>query len=367
MPVSAAQRFAKFFEATSDCQFYVKRDEDGRFKYVHANPAALAVVGRSTEDELLGLTPVEVMGEEYGKAVEYNISEAFHQGRPYHFSGALGTDGSGRVYDAYYYPLIDESGSVAGVLGSARDITDIKSLNERLLHAQRLEALGELSGSVAHDFNNVLTILQIALRNIGDENIDRAKRDMILDEAQKAIDNGAALTRRLTSFARKEKLNPVPHDVDKLVSSCRYMMQRALGKRIRLRFDLSSDLWKACCDKNEFEIAMMNLAANARDAIDGEGEVVISAKNMVRATSAPLHYPEQYVEVTMRDTGNGMSPEVARNAILPFFSTKPDGKGTGLGLSSIAKFVNDIGGAINVESALGVGTSVSLLLPREAI
>lgn len=354
-----------FFAATSDCQFYVKRDDDGRFKYVHVNPAALAVTGRATEQDLIGLTPVEALGTDYGATVENNIAEAYSRRRPYHFNGTLGSTGDGPIYDAHYIPLSDENGNIAGVLGSARDISEISLLNERLLHSQRLEALGELSGSVAHDFNNVLAVFQGALRFLSSDDLDPARRDIILKEAGKALENGTALTQRLTSFARKEKLHAIPHDVEKLVSSCLFMMQRALGKRIRLDVRFEPGLWKARCDRNEFEIAMMNLATNARDSIDAGGEVLVCAKNRVRLPSDPSHYPSEYVEVMICDNGCGMPPEVASRAAEPFFSTKADGKGTGLGLSSIVKFVNDIGGALRIESEVGQGTSVSILLPKD--
>jgi len=365
MPVAPAERFEKFFAATSDCQFYVKKDDDGRFRYVHVNPAALAVTGRAEEHDLIGLTPVEAMGEEYGATVENNIAEAFSQGRPYHFTGRLGSTDDGPVYDANYIPLRDSTGKIAGILGSARDITQISDLSERLLHAQRLEALGELSGGVAHDFNNILTILQSALRFLAQDDLEPAKRDVIFREANKALKNGAALTQRLTSFARKEKLQPKLHDVENLVSSCLFMMQRMLGKRIKLNVDFERGLWQARCDRNEFEIAMMNLVTNARDAIEAGGEVWITARNKVRASSDPIHYPEEYVEIAVRDNGRGMPPEVMDKAIEPFFSTKVDGHGTGLGLSGIAKFLNDVGGALRIESEVGKGTSVSLLLARD--
>lgn len=282
MPVSLRQRFERFFNASSDCQFYVKLDEQGRFKYVHVNPAALAVTGRARECDALGLTPVEVLGDDYGRTVQTNIEKAYYQAAPYHFTGALGRSGGGPSYDAYYIPLVEDDGRVVGVLGTARDITQVTSLNEQLLHAQRLEALGELSGSVAHDFNNVLSILQGAVHFLKRDDLSEIKRSVVLGEAEKAIETGMALTKRLTAFARKERIQALPHDIVTLVLTCQPMMRRVLGKRIKLDCQLPPDLWRACCDKNEFEIATINLAANARDAIDNEGEVLITASNKTR-------------------------------------------------------------------------------------
>lgn len=365
VPVPAEQRFERFFKASSDCQFYVRRAADGAFRYFHVNPAALSITGRSEEAELIGLTPIEALGEDYGRTVEDNINQAFRLRSPYHFNGPLGSAEDSPIYDACYYPMMDEEDNVVGVLGSARDVTDLSSLNHRLLHAQKLEALGELAGGVAHDFNNILTIMQSALRFLTRDDLAPDKRERVLSEAKKTLENGTALTRRLTAFARKEKIQAISHDVNELVSSCRPMVRRVLGKRIELDVQLDPDLWRACCDRSEFEISMMNLAANARDAIEDSGTVVITARNRIRSETDPTDYPAECVEITLSDNGSGMPEDVRKKALAPFFTTKAEGKGTGLGLSGVARFVNDIGGAMHIASVLGEGTAVSLLLPRE--
>lgn len=362
MPVSAGERFERFFQATSDCQFYVKPDEIGRFRYVNANPAALAVAGMITEDDLIGRTPVEVMGEDYGTTVERNIAEAFRRGQAFHFNGPLGAAGDGPVYDAYYHPLNDADGNVAGIFGTARDVSNITLLNERLLHAQKLEALGELAGSLTHDFDNILTVFGGALDYLSRDDLSPEQRNDVTREARKSLQAGVTLTRRLTSFARKERIHVEAYDVEQLVSSCLFMMQRMLGKRIILSVRFEPDLWRVRCNRSEFEIAMMNLATNARDAIEAQGEVIISVGNRVRQPQDPSHYPDKYVEIVVSDTGCGMTRDVAQKAIEPFYSTKPEGTGTGLGLSGIAKFVADIGGAIRIESEPGMGTSVAISL-----
>ena len=365
MPVAAARRFEKFFEATSDCQFYVKRDVDGRFKYQHVNPAALSVTGRSNQDDILGLTPVEALGPEYGATVEANILEAYQRGEAFHFRGRLGHGESGPVYDACYFPLLDQEGNIAGVLGSARDISEITHLNEALVHSQKLEALGTIAGGVVHDFNNIMASLGALLHLLDKQDIEPARRDLIIREGKKTLENGMALTKRLTAFSRKETIQAVPHDVERLVSSSLPLVRRVLGKQVQLEVQLQTDLWKGRCDRGEFEISMVNLATNARHAMKGTGNVLITARNNVRGAEDPVNWPCEYVEITFKDDGCGMSDETMRRATEPFFTTKPVGEGTGLGLSGIAKFAHDIGGALRVESALGQGTAISILLPKE--
>lgn len=364
MPVSASERFVRFFETTSDCQFYVKRDVDGRFKYVHVNPAALSVTGLSDESQIIGLTPVEALGEDYGLTVQRNILEAANNAKPFRFRGVLGQSGHGPVYDASYFPLSDDQGNVVGVLGSARDVSEIDSLQERLLHSKKLEALGELAGSVTHDFGNILTVMEGAIRFLSKPDLPDETRAKVISEARRSLTNGLTLTKRLGLFARKEKPKAVPHDVYDLISSALFMMQRVVGRSVAIDIDVPPGLWEVCCDRSEFEIAMMNLATNARDAVAERGTVTIAAINGCREQNDPAHFPEEYVAIIVRDDGCGMADDVRAKATDPFFSTKAEGQGTGLGLSSVMRFVLEMKGAMTIESELGQGTAISMLLPR---
>jgi PAS domain S-box-containing protein len=364
MPVSALRRFEKFFDATSDCQFYVKQGPDGRFRYVHVNPAALSVTGRKQEAELVGLTPLEALGDDYGTTVEQNIMAAYRSGATHHYRGSLSREGGPPFYDAFYFPLHDDEGKVAGILGSARDISEINTLTEKAIHNEKIETLGTVASGIVHDFRNILTAFQAVLRLLQDRNMDEDRRKLVLDEGHRTLANGTALTDRLTAFARRERIKAIPHDMAQLLNECRPIVERVLGRTISLTIECPEDLWQACCDRSEFEIALVNLATNARDAMDGPGSIWISAKNArIRDDETPS-FPREAVVVTFRDDGCGMDRETAGKAVDPFFTTKPEGKGTGLGLSGIARFAQGIGGALQIDSEPGAGTAISIYFPR---
>lgn len=355
--------FKGFFELTSDCQFYLEADAEGALRYRQVNPAALSVTNFESEAELLGLTPLEALGEDYGSTVETNVRKAFEGREVFRFTGPIGSDATSPVYDAYYYPVTDNRGHVIGVLGTARDITAIQSLKEQTHHNEKLEILGEVVGNVAHDFNNILNVMQGVLRTVGREDVSQERRNKALEYGHRALENGVSLTRQLTSFARKERIHAVPHDMARLISACEGLVRKILGESIRLSLDLQPDLWEACCDRTEFELCLLNLAKNARDAIEGSGSVSIVARNRtLEGDSQPLQ--GDYVAIQFADTGAGMPDHVLARATEPFFTTKPEGKGTGLGLSNLARFVEQIGGKITIESVLGHGTTVTIWLQR---
>lgn len=358
-------RFDKFFETSSDCQFYVSQCDDGAFRYVRVNQAARSVAGGISEDEIIGLTPIEALGEEYGYTVEHNVKIAFETGRTYHFRGPIGRDDRGPTYDAFYYPMFDETGRLCGVLGSARNISEICRLNEQLLHAEKLEALGQIAGTVAHDFDNIIGSFQALLCLLENSNLSEKRRAVVLREGHHSLENGKALTQRLSQFLRREKISPTQHDIRRLIDDCAPMLRHILGKHVLVTTEFDQGLWNAYCDASEFEIAMINLATNARDAMGKGGKITISAKNRARTVEDPESYPPYFVDVTFQDNGHGMSEETIAHAIEPFFTTKERGNGTGLGMSSIARFVKSAGGEIAIYSELGRGTSVSLLLPRD--
>ena len=365
MPIATLERFERFFQTSSDCQFHVRLDPDGQFRYTRANAAALAVAGVA-ENDVIGRTPAEVLGPNYGSTVEKNVREAAQHREPYHFRGHIGADATGPMYDAYYYPVLEGDGAVSGVIGSARDITEIMRLSASQVHDQKLEILGEVSAGVAHDFNNILSSFESVMRLLDREDVAAEKRAIIIREGRKVLLRGHALTKRLGRFARKERLLPIPHDVGQLVHSCAPLVERVLSPQTTLRVEVEDGLWKACSDESEFEIVLLNLATNARDAMAGPGRVTITARNGERTGTDPSSWPARYVEVTFADIGCGMPPEVLEKATEPFFTTKASGAGTGLGLSNALKFAKDVGGAVRIKSEVGAGTAVSLLLPKAA-
>ncbi|HEX8126570.1 MAG TPA: ATP-binding protein [Allosphingosinicella sp.] len=236
----------------------------------------------------------------------------------------------------------------------------------QLRQVQKMEAVGQLTGGIAHDFNNMLAVvvggLDLARRKLSGR---RREVEFHLDNAMEGATRAAALTRRLLAFARAEPLLPVAVAPAGLVEGMLDLVDRSIGERITVRTSFPQETWNVSVDTNQLENAILNLAVNARDAMDGEGQLAISVDNVaVRAGEVGELGAGDYVRISVSDTGSGMSPEVMERVFEPFFTTKPVGKGTGLGLSQIFGFARESGGDVVIESIVGAGSTVSLYLPR---
>jgi signal transduction histidine kinase/ActR/RegA family two-component response regulator len=236
----------------------------------------------------------------------------------------------------------------------------------QLRQVQKMEAVGQLTGGIAHDFNNMLAVvvggIDLALRRL---NGPRREVMAHLHNAMEGATRAAALTRRLLSFARSEPLLPERVDSKELIGGMSDLLDRTLGERIRVKVKLDPDTWPTYVDPHQLENAIVNLAVNARDAMDGQGVMRVTTQNMkLAANQVGDVRPGEYVRISVSDTGCGMTREVLDRAFEPFFTTKPVGKGTGLGLSQIFGFAHQSGGEVGIESELGKGTVVSLYLPR---
>ena len=238
---------------------------------------------------------------------------------------------------------------------------------EALAAARRMEAVGQLAGSVAHDFNNLLTVIMGNLEFAKAHTVDERVRKHLL-VALDAASVGASFSQRVLSLARKRTLEPVILDLNSRVKEAVKLIERVAGEHIVLNFRLGPELWLTRADRGEIDSALLNLSANARDAMPKGGTLTIETRNVAFHREEPRPDPQardvDYVLLTVTDTGAGMSDEVLRRAGEPFFTTKKDGKGTGLGLSSVASFAGQSGGFIRIESDVGKGTSVGLYLPR---
>ncbi len=232
-----------------------------------------------------------------------------------------------------------------------------------LIQAQRMEAFGQLTGGVAHDFNNLLTIITGNLELLAGE-LDGDDASTYLKRAAGAADMGAALTKRLLTFARRRRLTPQVVDVNDLVLGITELLKRSLGEHIALTTILAGTLWHTRADPSELENAILNLAINARDAMPAGGQLVIETRNVQASDADGALSAADHVLISVTDTGDGMSPEVKEKAFEPFFTTKEQGRGTGLGLSTVYGFAKQSGGLATLESAPGKGTTVSLYLPR---
>ncbi|MGB8275318.1 MAG: PAS domain S-box protein [Alphaproteobacteria bacterium] len=253
------------------------------------------------------------------------------------------------------------------LIAVARDITQKKEAEQRLFHAQKMETVGHLTGGVAHDFNNLLTVILGSLELLKDGSTGPAGSKLI-EAAIRACGRGADLTQRLLAFSRKQTLQPVPTDINKLVSGMTELLQRTLGERIVIETVLAAGLWPATVDPGQMESTLLNLAVNARDAMPEGGKLTLETANVrLDEAYAERHTdltPGQYVLVAVSDTGTGMTPEVAERAFDPFFTTKEVGKGSGLGLSMVYGFVRQSRGHVKIYSEVAQGTTVKIYLPK---
>ena len=244
-------------------------------------------------------------------------------------------------------------------------IEEREKVEAALRQAQRLEAVGQLTSGVAHDFNNLLTVVLGNVRQLAKAETNPTVRRR-LDMMEQAAQRGAKLTAQLLAFSRRQKLEPQLVDLNHTVASMRDLLQSTMASHARIETELAPDLWGAMIDPTQIELVILNLAINARDAMEVGGVLTVSTANAVlgqprRAEEPP---PGDYVMVAVSDTGSGMAPEVLAKVFEPFFTTKAVGKGSGLGLSQVFGLAKQSGGGVRIDTAPGAGTSVKVYLPR---
>jgi len=247
------------------------------------------------------------------------------------------------------------------------EMAERERAEEALRHAQKMEAIGQLTGGLAHDFNNMLTgvlgALDLIQRRVA--NGSTSDLDRYIDAATTSANRAAALTHRLLAFARRQSLDPKPVDVNLLVVSMEDMLRRTMGEHIQLEVELQADAWQAYTDGHQLENALLNLVINARDAMPNGGRLGVHTQNLhIQQRQPDAPEPGDYVVLSVTDNGAGMSAKTIAKAFDPFFTTKPIGQGTGLGLSMVYGFAKQTGGHVSIDSTLGKGTRVTLYLPR---
>jgi len=246
------------------------------------------------------------------------------------------------------------------------EAADREAAEAQLRQVQKMEAVGQLTGGIAHDFNNMLAVVVGGI-DLAQRRLNGPRREVLghLTNAMEGATRAAALTRRLLSFARSEPLLPERVDSRELIGSMSDLLDRTIGERIRIDIELAPDTWPTYVDPHQLENAIVNLAVNARDAMDGQGMMRIATANVkVAANEVGDVRAGDYVRISVTDTGCGMTAEVRDRAFEPFFTTKAVGKGTGLGLSQIFGFAHQSGGEVGIDSKVGHGTTVSIYLPR---
>jgi len=266
----------------------------------------------------------------------------------------------GRVYH-------DEHGHPCRLAGTIRDVTERRQVEESLRQTQKLEVIGQLTGGVAHDFNNLLTAvlgnIELAALRTRDQNVLS-----VLKSAGTAAERGARLTSQLLAFARKQHLAPRVVSLNELVSSMGDLLLQTIGATIRIETVLEKDLWAVMIDPTQLELVILNLAINSRDAMPHGGRLTVATRNLgLSDPHRPAGLAERdYVAISVSDTGSGMTQEVATKALEPFFTTKAVGQGTGLGLSQVLGFAQQSGGEVHIDTRLGQGTTITILLPRSS-
>jgi signal transduction histidine kinase len=227
-----------------------------------------------------------------------------------------------------------------------------------------LEVVGRLAGSVSHEFNNLLAIikgnLQLLKRHLAQSGGTDGQR--YVEGASEGVNRAATLTQRVLAFARRQPLSPKPVNLSQLLANMTDLLRHSVGSRIEITMRLDAD-WTTLCDAHQMENVLINLAVNARDAMPEGGELIFETSNRPQGTLSGLGHGD-YLELRVRDTGIGMSEEVRQKAVDPFFTTKPQGQGTGLGLSMTFGYIRQSGGDLRIESEVGKGTTITILMPR---
>jgi len=265
-----------------------------------------------------------------------------------------------------------EDGELLGFAKITRDISERREaqlamarVQEQMAQSQKMEALGQLTGGVAHDFNNLLMVVG-GQAQVLKQRLNEARDIRAVDAIIAASQRGAALTKQMLSFARRQRLQPVPTNLCDQISQFREMLESSIPGSIELAVDIPDDIWPVEVDIGELELALLNLTGNARDAMPGGGRLTLSAQNVHMPRREDNELAGDYVSVSLSDTGEGIPPEILTRIFDPFFTTKAVGQGTGLGLAQVYGFAQQSGGTVVAFSTVGKGTTISIYLPRTA-
>ena len=331
-------------------------------------------------ERIKGYSPEEILGQHFSRFYteadrangkpRYALGIAEAHGRYEEEGWRVRKDGT-FFWASVVIDAIREDGKLVGFAKITRDITErrdaqlrLEQMQRQLAESQKLDALGQLTGGVAHDFNNLLMVISGSVYTLKKGIADDARLQRAVAAIEAATKRGATLTSQLLTFARRQSLNPQPVNLADRIEAVREVLNTGVGSSVILAFDIDHDVWPARVDVAELETALVNLVINARDAMPSGGTVRISAQNQP-TDGGPGG--DDYVAISVEDAGVGIAPDVLGKVFDPFFTTKPIGKGTGLGLSQVHGFAHQTGGTVKIESEIGKGTRVTILLPRDQI
>jgi len=365
----------------SEEQFRLLVDSVIDYAIYMLSPEGLVTTWNAGARNIKGFTADEVVGSHFSRFYteedrhaglpDHVLATAREQGR-FHGEGVrVRKDGSRFRADVVVDAIRDADGRLVGFAKITRDVTQRVQLEEArqaLQHAQRLEAVGKLTGGVAHDFNNILQVIGGCLQLLGGAVVGMPAAQRHLQMALGAVDRGAKLSSQLLAFARRQPLQPYVLNPGRVVRNMEELVRRAVGEHVEVETVVSASLWNVTLDPHQLENVVLNLAINARDAMAGGGKLTVELSNTLlddTYVSAAHEVPSgQYVLLAISDTGTGMSPDVRERAIEPFFTTKGEGQGTGLGLSMAFGFVKQSGGHFRIYSEVGHGTTIKAYFPR---
>ena len=361
------QRFRYLVQGVTDYAIYM------------LDPQGLVTNWNSGAERIKGYAPEEIVGQHFSTFYteqdktlglpEVALETARTTGRYEREGLRVRKDGTRFWANVVIDAIHDENGELIGFAKVTRDITERKEAeqalalaNEELMQSQKLEAIGRLTGGVAHDFNNLLMAISGSLELLRKRMPNDERLLKLVDNAMQGIQRGATLTQRMLAFARRQELKPGVVDVARLMDGMIEMLRRTLGPTIEIETQVPPALPAILIDENQLELAILNLAVNAKDAMPEGGRLTIKADEATEKDHATLE-AGNYVRLAITDTGEGMDATTLANATEPFFTTKGAGKGTGLGLAMVRGLSEQSGGTVTIGSAPDAGTTVTMWIP----
>jgi PAS domain S-box-containing protein len=358
------QRFRDYAETASD--WFWETGPDHHFTYISERLDAfgmdrVALIGKSRIETAINSGAEPQRWREHAATLERH--EPF---RNFEYSRR---DVAGRLRHVSVSdrPRFAPDGRFMGYRGTGTDLTEQHETTERLRQSQKMDAIGQLTGGVAHDFNNVLTVITGTIEIIQEAVADRPEYAAIAQLIDEAAERGAQIASQLLTFARRQPLQPRQVDINALVADTSKLLKPMLGEHIKIDIVLAANAWSALADPSQLSSAIVNLAVNARDAMPGGGKLTLETANVVidEATASDGEVRAgEFVMIAVADTGAGIPADIIDRVFEPFFTTKGVGHGTGLGLSMVYGFAKQTGGTVKIESEEGRGTVVRLYLPR---
>ena len=363
------QQFRLLVQSVTDYAIYML-DPQGRL--TNWNPGAQRIKGYAPE-EVVGqhfsmfYTPEDRVAGEPQRALDTAVREGRFENKAWR----MRKDGTRFMAHVVVDPIWGETGTLLGFAKITRDITEattaqrtLEQTREALFQAQKMQAIGQLSGGIAHDFNNLLTVILGNLEIVRKRLADDPKVVRLLDNATQGALRGVSLTQRMLAFARRQELKSEPVEIPALVQGISGLLRSSLGPSVVLETRFPADVEPVMADVNQLELALLNLATNARDAMPHGGKIVISTRTEeFQKGNRPALAAGRYVCLSVSDTGEGMDEATLASAMDPFFTTKGLGKGTGLGLSMVHGFIAQLGGRFVLKSQKNQGTTAELWLP----